>query len=411
MIVWRYKATRPGEAALETGQLTAGSAVEVRHSLRRIGLVAVDVRPARRAAPRLFAALGIRDLINARLRGRRIATRIELMDGLTTLLETGVPLDDAIETIMRSTRGTAARAMLATLVGSLQGGTSLADAAEAEPAWFDGAEAAMLRVGEARGELAAVCRAIAQRAQRRQTTSGRLVSILTYPGIVACAAVGVVVFLSRSTLPKLEAILLGAGVEPPLLTRIVSETGRLLLVAAPWVLPVLLLTIVALACAGRAMAGTHALRPIDRILPRLVRLGAVADASLGLAELRRVGVPFVDAMRIIAPTLRGITGARLATVIRDAANDIERGSQPSAALANERWFDPEYQRLVAVGETSGEIDRLLSQIAERYHRQVERRIDQLATLLEPLLVLVLAAAVGIIVLATVLPITRLQHVL
>ena len=135
---------------------------------------------------------------------------------------------------------------------------------------------------------------------------------------------------------------------------------------------------------------------------------AVGGLALRLAELIRSGVPMVDALRILAPTT-GHYSLRHELLL--AAESVERGEELSKALHDEHWFDTEFQRLLDVGQNSGELDQMLQRIGHRYQRQAKRLIDRLATLLEPAVILLLATFVGTVVIAAVLPLVRLQEVL
>ena len=146
---------------------------------------------------------------------------------------------------------------------------------------------------------------------------------------------------------------------------------------------------------------------LRRWSPHVLRKLAVARLSIQLAELLRTGVPMVDALRVVAPTTPGVTLRRR---LLEAADRVERGEDIAAALDDEHWFDGEFQRLLQIGQTSGELDTLLDRLGHRYARQANRMIDRLATLLEPAVILTLAVLVGLVVMAAILPLLRLQEV-
>jgi type II secretory pathway component PulF len=135
---------------------------------------------------------------------------------------------------------------------------------------------------------------------------------------------------------------------------------------------------------------------------------SVARVATGLSELLRAGVPAVEALRVLAPSV-GV--ANLRARLDEAASRIERGEQLAEAMDDPHWFDAEFRRLLAVGESAGELDRMLSRIGERYERRARLLIDRLAALLEPAVILALAAVIGVVVIASVLPLLRLQEVL
>ncbi len=131
---------------------------------------------------------------------------------------------------------------------------------------------------------------------------------------------------------------------------------------------------------------------------------------LSLSELIEAGIPLVEAIRIVAPTLRGVHGGLLARSLQHAASRIEQGQPVSCLFENERWFSDEHRQLMRAGEEAGELPRSLKRIGEMDLRASRRRIDQLASLLEPVAILVLAVCIGVVVMAAILPLIRLQEI-
>lgn len=442
MTVWRYTAVEiqsaggsgdsgsSGGRARRAGELAGECAADVRAALRRIGLQVIDLHPIRSSrADRLRHAGRLswwdearRSLLGSAqryCRGRRRHQRAELFDSVATMLASGLPLLEAVDTVIGTTkgstrfvgnfRGSSLRSMLVNIREQLRSGSSLAQAMSNHPSWFEVAEIAMVQAGQHSGTLPEVLRSVAQRHERSGELSHKLTSALAYPSIVAMVGLGVVVFLSTKTLPDLTQVLADADIETPALTAKVMAFGQFL--AGYWLAIVLvlfgLIAMVVVAAGAAAPYGVELPRWLQALSPKVLRRMAVARLSLQLAQLLRSGVPMVEALRVLAPTATGHLGRRLL----DAADHVERGEELSAALDDEHWFDPEFRRLLEIGQASGELDVLLQRIGHRYARQANRLIDRLATLLEPCVILALAMLVGIVVMAAVLPLLRLQEVL
>ncbi|MEE9128655.1 MAG: type II secretion system F family protein [Phycisphaerales bacterium] len=438
MTVWRYTAVplqRAAQASARRGELAGESAAEVRASLRRIGLQVIDLRPLRRNATdpvtqNQLAWLrelhgSIRSSIEGHVRGRR-HERAELYDALATMLDSGLPLLEAVDTIIGCTKRhrCAVRSMLVQVREQLRGGSSLAEAITAHRSWFDASEVAMIEAGQLSGTLTRVLRTLAERHERSGELSNKLIGALAYPTIVAMVGLGVVIFLSVKTLPDLTRILTHAGIETPALTAKVMALGQFL--AGHWLAIIVLAVgfLVGLTVLSGLMAQRQIHWPdwLRRLYPKVLRRIAVAQVSLQLAELLRAGVPVVDALRVLAPTSsgggsrsggggEGGGGGSLARQLHTAADRVERGDELAAALDDEHWFDGEFRQLLAIGQATGELDSLLERIGRRYARQAERLIDRLAALLEPSVILTLAVLVGLVVMAAILPLLRLQEVL
>ncbi|MCP3902964.1 MAG: type II secretion system F family protein, partial [Planctomycetes bacterium] len=344
------------------------------------------------------------------LRTRRRHDRTELYDNLATMLDAGLPLLDAGDTIIASTPRSALRSMLVDVRERLRSGATLDDAMREHPSWFDACEIAMVGAGHRSGHLSEVLRTLAERHERSGQLSQKLAAALTYPFIVALIGIAVVIFLSVKTLPDLTKILVDAGIEIPALTSRVMAFGQF--IAGWWyaLLAVVLGLGVAAAFAPRVARrlGWSAPTWLRRLTPRTYRRMAVSQATLQLAELLRTGVPMVEALRVVAPT---VPGTRLPAALLNAADRLERGESVADALDDPIYFDGAFRRLLDLGQRTGELTDLLEQVGARYERQARRLIDRLATVLEPAVIVVLAALIGVVVMAAVLPILRLQEIL
>jgi type II secretory pathway component PulF len=277
------------------------------------------------------------------------------------------------------------------------------------PSWFDGIDCAMVESGQHGSMLPGVLKHMAEREARVGQLGHQLVAALTYPAIITVAAVGVAVFLSVKTLPDLANLLTTAKIEVPALTQWVMVGGQ---VAARW--GAVLLAIAVILAAGGVVAlraavqrSPRAARIATTCTPRVLRTWAVARFSQNLADLLRAGVPAVEALRVLSTTLP----IALNRVVTSAAAEIESGGDLAQALDDPLWFSPQFRRLLHSGQAAGELEATLERMAQRDERRAERHINRLATLLEPAAILMLATLVGTVVLAAVLPLTRLQEVI
>ncbi len=411
---------RGGNASAIRGEIAADAASDARASLRRIGLVAIEVRPVRE---RSGARTRFGQQFDGFLRQRRQRIKADLFDSLSTLLAGGLQLSEALGTLAHAA-GSRRRPMrlLRRLQEGVRAGQTLSQIATSQTAWFDEAECAMLRAGEQAGELLRVLKALAERHVRAGELSQRFLSVLTYPAIVLTAGLGAALFLSTRTLPRIAGILEAAAIEPPMLTTGVMAMGR---TAATlwWVVPLLLVGVAAwLGLRPRRLRATLIDRPNvcatgaaqhrQRLrTPRAIRDAALADVCITVADLLRVGVPLVEALRSASAVARGLGAASLARAIRASAQDLEEGADVAEAFRDPHWFDAEFRQLVGVGEAAGELDAVLDRIGQRLRRRTERRLNRLAVLAEPAAIVLLAIFVGVVVLAAVLPLVKLQQVL
>ena len=411
MTLWRYKAVTAGGLPRK-GELTADTAVSARASLRRVGLTVRDVRPA--AAERLRVPVSLASSMHGILRGRRRDAKAEVLDALATLLASGVPLAEGLSTLAGSrSKRSGLRRMLLQVEDAVRSGTPLADAFESQPGWFDAAEVAVVRAGQARGELAHALRSLADRHTRTGELAGKLASALAYPAIVAVAGVAVVVFLSLGPLPRLVGILDQAGVQPPALTAGVIALGAA--IAQWWAVVLAAITSMLLLTAWAVRAISTSERgwpgPLRQLVPHALRGMALARLASELQSMTRLGVPLTEALLAAARTFNGPIALSLRSNLERAATRVEAGERLSQALDDPHWFADDMRRLIEAGETAGELPDLLERLADRLERRAKRLTDRLAGLIEPAAIIMLAAMIGVVVLSAVLPLLKLREVL
>jgi len=224
------------------------------------------------------------------------------------------------------------------------------------------------------------------------------------------AGISVVIFLSTQTLPELVRILETSRVPVPGLTRGVMDVGQFLAHWGVWIF-VGLGGLFLFALSLRALGPRFEWRApeiLHRLRPRTLRRLAVSGLSKRWADLLRSGVPTVEAMRVLAPT---VSSGSFRRRLEEAASSVERGESLSRSLNDELWFETEFKRLIEVGEVTGDIEAILDRLAKRYERQARRMIERWSSVIEPLLIIILAALIGTVVMAAILPIVKLQEII
>lgn len=447
MTLWRYEAVSlngsspaGGAAGTRRGEITAPSAADARGALRSAGMRVLaldpvapglldrlrDIMPVNRhghdgdaatarplpvASTLRRAVHGLTAALQRRQRARRAPARAEYHDALATMLGTGLPVIEALRTLAREV-GTARelRRMLRRLADRLGDGGSLTAAMRTQPDWFGPLDIAMVEAAEHAGTLPETLRTLADRQARHGELTQRLVGALTYPAVVALVGCGVALFLSVQTLPQLMGLLERSEIAPPPLSVAVMEIGQWtvsngLLLAA--LLGAALIGVPIVAPRLIALLPDRARRFAGRMAPPAWRAARLARVSGQLALLMRSGVPMVDGLRLLAPTVGGALGSALDT----AAARVESGEDLVHALDDDAHFSGEFRQLLAVGIASGELDVLLDRLADRLERRARRLIDRLAGLLEPAAVLLLAGLVGVVVFATLMPLMKLREII
>jgi type IV pilus assembly protein PilC len=345
-------------------------------------------------------------------RWRRAAGAKELaifMRQLSALVSAGMPLVRSLDLLARQERNPAWQAIIVSLADVIRSGGTLSDGLLRCPKIFDRLCIGMIKAGEAGGRLDVVLERLAHHLEKTGRIKARVQSAMTYPVIIMIVAVGIVAGLMAFVVPKFEKIFTSVlkGAPLPALTQGVLDASRL--VQEHWWYA-LGAAVLAGGC-GRWLLRTDAGgRVFDQLLLRLPVLGglflktSVARFSRTLGTMLASGVPILQALQLT----RDACGNRV------VAGDIDRvhrrvreGEGVARPLAATGVFPPVVSGMIEVGEETGTLPAMLARIADLYDDEVDNAVAGLTSLLEPVMIVLMALIVGIIVIALFLPIIRI----
>jgi general secretion pathway protein F len=400
MGVFAYKAVEARSAAPVAGTIVADTARQARDLLRERGLTITDVRATRRAAGGPGAWFAYRDR----------AAVSDFIRNLATLLGAGISLLSALQTLAEQ-HNRRFRAVVQDMADQIAAGSGLADAMKRHPACFDDLCVSIAAVGENTGSLDKALARLSEFLDKAGRLRGRITSALIYPAVVCVIGLSVGIFLMTYVIPNLMTTLQQAGKELPMMTRVVQGASTFLLGWWWALLGGAGLAVAGVAFMARIPAGRLAL---DRLILRipvignLVRKEYTSRIAVVLAALLRSGVPFIEAVQITRRTIRNRVFAR---ALEDYEAAVEAGRDIAGPLKASGVFSPTVVQMLAVGQESGQLEEMLQQLAEVYDREVSLATQRLTSLLEPLVIVLLAAFVGCVALATLLPILEASNVL
>ena len=390
----------------EKGLLEADTARAARGLLRSRGLVPLAVEPA--AAQATDGGTGLnRTLWASRVYGpAALAVWTRQMAGLVA---SGLPLERALGALTDEADDERQRHLLATLRAEVNAGSTFARALQQHPREFSDVYTAVIAAGEQSGALGAVLDNLADDLEARETLKGKLIGASLYPAIVSLVAVVIVLFLVTYVVPQVASVFAGSKRALPFLTvamLAISDAvrhwgwlGGLLLVAGG--IGVVL---------GRR---NEALRlRMDAAWLRLPLVGRLARGynaarfAATLAMLAAAGVPILKALQTAADTLHN--RAMRADAL-DALVLVREGSPLASALAGKKRFPGLLAMFARLGEQTGQLPVMLQRAAQQLGNEVQRRALQLATILEPLLIVAMGGVVMLIVLAVLMPIIQLNQ--
>ncbi len=391
--------TTTGE--VQRGIIEAASEEAALETLRQYNLVILDLGRAKEGG------LSKEIAIFSRVKKREI---VIFSRQLSVLVDAQVPLIEALQTLAEQTETSAFRKKLQAIAADIDAGTSLSRALSSYPKLFSKFYRSVVEAGEVSGRLQEVLLYLADHEERSYDLNRKVRGALIYPAFIIFSIVVVGAIMMIFVVPQLTSIFEETGAELPILTRIVVAVSNFL--QGYWWLALILLVGAAFGgvryvrtSGGRELWDTFLLNvPVLKILFRKIYLTRFAE---NLSTLIKGGVPIIEALRITGEVVGNTIYQR---VIVESAEAVSRGGTISSVLADQKgeYIPKLVVQMVHVGEETGKLDGILAKIGSFYKKDVDNMVDNLTTLIQPILILVLGAAAGILVAAILLPIYNLS---
>jgi general secretion pathway protein F len=328
---------------------------------------------------------------------------------LATLLKAGIPLAEALGALSEQSDNKKFEVILTGVRQKVNEGSTLADTLQVHPTVFPELYTNMVRSGEAAGNLDAVLARLADFLDAQHALRSKVTSAMTYPIIMMVLGSGIMGLLMVVVVPKITTIFEDVGKTLPWNTSLLMFVSDTL--ASYWWL---ILLVGGLGYWGyrRWVGKPKGRETVDRLKLRLPLLGpltryvAVARFSRTLATMLAAGVPVLTALEIVKRVLNNVV---LEKVVEQARDAIREGESIAAPLKRSGQFPSMMVHMVAVGERSGQLETMLENVATAYERDVDGKVARLTTVLSPMLIVMMAAAVGFIVLSILQPIMDMQN--
>ncbi len=399
MAVYQYNALDVDNTPVD-GIVTADTSRQARDQLRERGLTITAIEQASTKAGALAGGLGGKRRSEAQVRA--------FVRELSTLLRSGIVLLPALNTLSDQ-HGRKFSTVIKHLADQIAAGSSLADAMNVMPQYFDSLCVSIVRVGENTGSLDTALKRLAEFKEKSHRLRSRVSTAMVYPAFVMVIGLAVTIFLMTYVVPNLLKTLKQAGRDLPAITWFISSISDALL--EWWWL--ILLCAAALAMAFRAILRTelgHLLA--DKLWLRLplvgdmVRKENTSRLAVVIAALLRSGLQFVQAVEIARNTIRNRVFRRALQTYQDA---VTAGKDIAGPLKQSGVFSPMVVQMLSVGQQTGNLEEMLEQLAEGYDQEVAIATARFTAILEPLLIVCLAVMVGFIAFATILPILEISN--
>lgn len=381
-----------------SGELQGESAVEVKAELRKQG---INVTRVQKKPKSLFS-------MGDKIKPMDIAV---ISRQIATMLSAGVPLVQSLQLIAKSNEKAPLRELMSSIAHEVSSGTPLSQTLRSHPRYFDDLYCDLVEAGEQSGALETIYDRISIYKEKSEALKSKIKKAMFYPAAVLAVAAIVTMLLLLFVIPQFKDIFEGFGAELPAFTQFVLGISDA--VQNYWyiILAVVIAAVYSFKTAHRKSQNVrnHTDKFILKIpvISTILDKAAVARFARTLSTTFAAGIPLVDALISAA----GASGNYVyRSAIQDVRSEVMGGMQMNVAMKTTEAFPDMVTQMVMIGEESGDLDGMLSKVADIYEQQVDDAVDALTSLLEPMIMVVLGVVVGGLIVAMYLPIFQLGSV-
>ena len=382
-----------------SGEIQGESAAEAKAELRKQG---INVTRINKKPKSLFSSGDKVTAMDIAVVSRQIAT----------MLGAGVPLVQSLQLIAKSSEKAGLRILMTSLGNEVSTGTPLSQTLRSYPRYFDDLYCDLVDAGEQSGALETIYDRISIYKEKSEELKSKIKKAMFYPAAVLTVAGVVTMLLLLFVIPQFKDIFEGFGAELPAFTQFVLGISDL--VQHYWYM-IVALVIVCVMLFKRAHRTSQKVRDnTDKfilkipVISTILNKAAVARFARTLSTTFAAGIPLVDALISAA----GASGNYVyRSAIQNVRSEVMGGMQMNVAMKTTSVFPDMVSQMVMIGEESGDLDGMLSKVADIYEQQVDDAVDALTSLLEPMIMVVLGIVVGGLIVAMYLPIFQLGSVI
>lgn len=321
-----------------------------------------------------------------------------------TLIRAGISIVDSTNILTEQSESKVLRETLKEVERDVRSGVAFSDAIEKHSKVFPALFVNMIRSGEMTGNLDDSLDRLATYYEKQHSLQKKIKSALAYPVILSILIVLVVIFLMVVIIPQFTAVYDSLGAELPSITKVLISISAFL--QSSWWIILLIALAVAIAFVilyrknEKFHYSTHVALLKLPIFGKLLQKAAIARMTKTLSSLFSSAVPILDGLEIAAKVGKDPV---MSKVLMEARSSLEAGGSLSEPLRKHWVFPPLVHQMIAIGEQTGALDYMLEKIADFYEEDVDRSVETLQSLIEPIMIVALAVVVGFIVLAVMIP--------
>ncbi|MFZ4502826.1 MAG: type II secretion system F family protein [Methylovulum sp.] len=327
---------------------------------------------------------------------------------LATMMSSGITIVQALDIISKGHENISVQLLLSKIKVDVESGDSLNAALKRHPKYFDALFCNLVESGEQAGVLESLLAKIAVYKEKTESMKKKIKKALTYPISVMMVAVVVTAILLLFVVPVFEDMFKGFGADLPAFTRMVVDLSKWL---QAWWWSVLSLAVIGcyvfIYFNKNSSAFNYFLNRLLLSLPIIgviIKKSSIARFARTLATMSTAGVPLVEALESVSGACGNIIYAETVLKMRE---EVANGQRLQYAMQQSSLWPNMVQQMVAIGEESGSIDAMLSKVADFYEEEVDNLVDNLSSLMEPMIMTILGIVVGGLIMAMYLPIFKM----
>ncbi|MBI3602038.1 MAG: type II secretion system F family protein [Candidatus Omnitrophica bacterium] len=404
MPTYRY-ITRDQEGTSVTGKMAADNESMIIAELRKRNLIIINIEEEKSSASKSTTP--------KTLKGKRVKSEdiVVFTRQFATMVDAGIPILQALEALGEQTINPTFKRAIGGIREDIQLGTSLSDAFARHPKIFDQLYVNMLRVGEAGGILTVILDRVGTYLEKSEKLKQKIQAAMIYPAVVVSMAMLITTVLIIKVVPTFATIYDSLGQKLPLMTQMLINFSKFMQQQFLVFFGTIVVIVVGFIRYRRTEKGrlyTDALALRLPIFGDLVCKVSVSRFSRTFATLSQSGVAILETLDIVGKTC----GNRVIELLVDEIKtSVREGESIAVPLSKSKAFPPMVTRMIAIGEKSGQMEKMLSKVAEFYDEQVDTAVEGLTKLIEPLIIAFLGIVVGFIVVALFMPILNLASVI
>ncbi len=399
-----FYTARTAEGKLKRDRINMKDEQSLANYLRTQGYILTSAKPAAEAQE------GFLKKFLGGLSGVSVVEKIFFTQNLEVMLRTGFSLAAALKTIGDQTENKRMKQVIINLQQDVENGIAFSTALGRHPRIFGELFVNMVAAGEASGKLDEVLKRLTDQMRKDHALIAKVRSALTYPAIVIFAMIVIGIVMMTFVIPKLLEIFADAQVQLPLPTRILIWMTHVLTSYGIFLLFGVLVIAFVLYRFKKTYRGKRFFHLVMLKMPiasKIIKNINIARFTRTLSSLLKTDIPIVQTFQIISKTLGNVY---YSAAVMETSEQVKKGISIMKSLETKReLFPPIVTQMISVGEESGSLDTISEEIAKFYEEAVDQTMQNLSTIIEPVLVLFLGAAVAGLALAVILPIYSLSE--